>query len=319
MITMFAGDPKLGKSFVTLDMAAAVSRGRPLPMDDRPKTPASVILMSAEDDPARTIVPRLGAAGGDLARIHILESVFLANGAEAIPSLRADIDAITAAASGLGDCRLIVVDPVSAYLKGIDDNRNAVLRGALSPLKTLAERLGAAVVLVSHLTKGTSRNGKHRVLGSIAYVGACRANYLFVADPHDPTRRRVLIFDNGGNVAGLASTLAYTIGDSGSGPAIAWSDQPVAITIEQALRPEMVSVHRARQADERNECDDWLLTYLAEGARSPTDVFRDGKAAGFSWGQIRRAKSRIGVVARKAGFAKDARWAWAMPVYASAL
>jgi len=44
-------------------------------------------------------------------------------------------------------------------------------------LKRLAERLAAAVVLVSHLTKGGSANGKHRVLGSIAYVEACRANY----------------------------------------------------------------------------------------------------------------------------------------------
>ncbi len=33
---------------------------------------------------------------------------------EASPSLRADIAAITAAAAGLGDCRLIVIDPVSA-------------------------------------------------------------------------------------------------------------------------------------------------------------------------------------------------------------
>jgi RecA-family ATPase len=50
--------------------------------------------------------------------------------------------------------------------------------GRISPeLRPLAERLGAAVVLVSHLSKGGSANGKHRVLGSIAYVGACRANY----------------------------------------------------------------------------------------------------------------------------------------------
>ena len=76
-----------------------------------------------------------------------------------------------------------MIDPVSAYLKGVDDNRNAALRGVLTPLNRLAEQLGAAVVLVSHLTKAASSNGKHRVLGSIAYVGACRANHLFVADP----------------------------------------------------------------------------------------------------------------------------------------
>ena len=58
-------------------------------------------------------------------------------------------------------------------------------------------------------TKGGSGNGKHRVLGSIAYVGACRANHFFVADPHDPIGRRVLMLDNGGNVAAPAKTLAY--------------------------------------------------------------------------------------------------------------
>ena len=36
MITMFAGDPKLGKSYVTLAMAAAVSRGLPLPVGVAP-------------------------------------------------------------------------------------------------------------------------------------------------------------------------------------------------------------------------------------------------------------------------------------------
>ena len=135
-------------------------------------------------------MPRLMAAGADLAKVHILESIVRANGDDALPSLRADIDAITTAATRLGDCRLIVIDPVSAYLSGVDDNRNAALRGVLTPLNKLAERLGAAVVLVSHLTKEGSANGKHRVLGSIAYVGACRANFLFVADPEDPTGRR---------------------------------------------------------------------------------------------------------------------------------
>ena len=68
MLTLFAGDPKLGKSYVTLTMAAAVSRGAPMPDSDPPDGPGSVILMSAEDDPARVIVPRLVAAGGTFGR-----------------------------------------------------------------------------------------------------------------------------------------------------------------------------------------------------------------------------------------------------------
>jgi putative DNA primase/helicase len=313
MITMFAGDPKLGKSYVTLAMAAAVSRGLPLPMSDLPNQAGSTILMSAEDDPARTIVPRLTAAGADLTKIHILESLILANGCETLPSLRADIDAITAAAAGLGDCRLIAIDPVSAYLKGVDDNRNAVLRGVLTPLKKLAERLGAAVVLVSHLTKGNSANGKHRVLGSIAYVGACRANHLFVADHRDPTGRRVLLLDNGGKVAPPATPLAYMIEDSGSGPRVVWIDETAPITVEEALKPQEAPSVNGEQADERHECNGWLRSFLADGLKSSNEVFKAGHAAGFSKDQIRRAKYRIGAVARKEGFDKNAQWSWAVP------
>jgi putative DNA primase/helicase len=316
MITMFAGDPKLGKSFVTLAMAAAVSRAHPLPMSDVPNQPGSTILMSAEDDPSRTIVPRLDAAGADLTKVHILESIILANGFETLPSLRADIDAITAAAVRLGDCRLIVIDPVSAYMNGTDDHRNAALRGVLTPLKRLAERLRAAVVLVSHATKGGSGNAKHRVLGSIAYVGACRANHFFIADPHDPTGRRVLMLDNGGNVSAPARTLAYVIENGAKGARVEWSDEPVAITIEEALRPKSPHSLNGRQAGAPLECDGWLRAFLADGVKSAIIVFDAGNTAGFSRNQIRRAKNRINAVATREGFGVDGQWSWGLERHA---
>jgi putative DNA primase/helicase len=308
MITMFAGDPKLGKSYVTLAMAAAVSRGLPLPVGDRPNCPGSTILMSAEDDLGRTIVPRLIAAGADLAKVYILESVILANGSETLPSLRADVDAIMAAAARLGDCRLIVIDPVSAYLTGVDDNRNAVLRGVLTPLKVLAERLGAAVVLVSHLTKAGSANSKHRVLGSIAYVGACRANYLFVADPRDPTGRRVLMLDTGGNVAPPAPTLDYVIEECGSGPRVVWSDEPVPITIGEALRPRQ-EITEGKVVDAQ-ECNQWPGGLLKEGPKPSIEVFKAAIDAGYTRDQVKDAKHCLGVVAQKHGFQEGARWTW---------
>jgi hypothetical protein len=309
MMTLFAGDPKLGKSYVTLAMAAALSRGLPLPTGELPNRPGSTILMSAEDDPARTIVPRLRAAGADLAKVHILESVILDDAHEALPSLRADVGAITAAAARLGDCRLIVIDPVSAYLKGVDDNRNAALRGVLMPLNKLAARLGAAVVLVSHLTKTSSSNGKHRVLGSIAYVGACRANHLFVADPHDPTGRRVLMLDNGGNVAPPAPTLAYAIEDRGSGPQVAWLDEPVPITVEEALRPRVESPPRA-EGTELRDCEEWLTEALAGSRVLATDLRRACREAGFTWPTLHRARSRIGAVTRREGFGPGSKCYW---------
>jgi putative DNA primase/helicase len=310
MMTMFAGDPKLGKSFVTLTMAAALSRGLPLPWSEQPDMPASTILMSAEDDPLRTIVPRLTAAGADLAKVHILESVVRANGDEALPSLRADIDAIMIAAARLGDCRLIVIDPISAYLSGIDDYRNAALRGALTPLKRLAVQIGTAVVLVSHLTKDGSANGKHRVLGSIAYVGACRANYLFAADPEELTGRRVLMLDNGGNVAPPAPTLTYVIEDRGHGPQVTWSNEPVHVSVKQALRPMSSPPDVEEHAYYGRESDKWLCEMLTAGPVPLSRVMSDGDIAGFTPGMLRRAKERTGVIAYREGFGRGSRFYW---------
>ena len=310
MMTLFAGDPKVGKSYVTLTMAAAVSCGRPLPGGEFPNRPASVVLMSAEDDPARTVLPRLKSASADLARVHIIESVVMANGHETLPSLRADIDAITAAATSLDDCRLIVVDPVSAYLAGIDDHRNAALRGALTPLQRLAERLGAAVVLVSHLTKGGSPNGKHRVLGSVAYVGACRANHLFAFDPQDPAGRRVLMLDNGGNVAPLAPTLAYAIEDRGNGPEVAWLEDPMPVTVEQALRPLPAERDHEEQAFARRESDEWLREMLSTGPVLHVEILTAGRLNGFTRDTLRRAKERIGAMSCREGFGPGSRLYW---------
>src|SRR6185312_5599360 len=169
------------------------------------------------------------------------DTVLLDEGREALPSLRLDLSRIFAAAESLGDCRLLVIDPVSAYLCRTNDHRNADLRGVLGPLKSLAEELDLAVVLVSHLGKSGSTHGQYRVIGSIAYVGACRSNLLFVRDRTDSTGRRVYICDNGGNLGPPAPTLAYLIADRGAGPRVEWVEGCRPITAEEALAAEIAA------------------------------------------------------------------------------
>jgi hypothetical protein len=122
MLTLISGDPNLGNSHLAFALAAAVSRGAALPGDGPPEGPGVVVIMSAEDDPARTIIPRLKAGGADLCRIHLLESIVISEGIEALPNLRADILSIDEAIRRVPDCRLIVVDPLSAYLQGVADH-----------------------------------------------------------------------------------------------------------------------------------------------------------------------------------------------------
>ena len=63
-LTVVDGDPGLGKSAATVDLAARVSAGLDLP-DGTPCEAAGVVISSAEDGLADTIRPRLDAAGGD--------------------------------------------------------------------------------------------------------------------------------------------------------------------------------------------------------------------------------------------------------------
>ena len=61
-IAVLDGDPGLGKSAVTLDLAARVTTGSPMP-DGSPGSNGGVLVLNAEDDEADTIVPRLAAMG----------------------------------------------------------------------------------------------------------------------------------------------------------------------------------------------------------------------------------------------------------------
>src|SRR5712671_2704953 len=70
-LVLLDGDPDLGKSLILLDLCARLSTGRPFP-DGRPGTgPANALVLSAEDNAADTIVPRLARLGADPERVFV--------------------------------------------------------------------------------------------------------------------------------------------------------------------------------------------------------------------------------------------------------
>src|SRR5215475_6977211 len=78
-LTILDGDPGLGKSVLTIDLAARMSRGLPMPFVERQpgedSEPAGVVLLNAEDGLADTVLPRLLAAGGDPSRVLALSAI----------------------------------------------------------------------------------------------------------------------------------------------------------------------------------------------------------------------------------------------------
>jgi len=98
-----------------------------------------VILLNAEDDAADTIRPRLDASGADLRRCHVLDSVvdgYNANGTAVERSfcLKSDLGVLEAMLIANPETALVVIDPITAYLTGVDSHVNADVRAILAPL-----------------------------------------------------------------------------------------------------------------------------------------------------------------------------------------
>src|SRR5262245_4466592 len=68
-LALLDGDLGMGKSLITIDLIARLSRGGPLPDGTLLSRPHTSVLLSAEDDAADTIRPRAEAAGADLSRL----------------------------------------------------------------------------------------------------------------------------------------------------------------------------------------------------------------------------------------------------------
>jgi len=74
-LTLIAGEAGLGKSQVSIAMAAAVTTGGEWPCRERRAPQGNVVILSAEDGAADTVVPRLMAAGADRHCVHLVSAV----------------------------------------------------------------------------------------------------------------------------------------------------------------------------------------------------------------------------------------------------
>src|SRR5262245_21696139 len=90
--TLIDGDPNQGKSLFTLDLAARLTTGRPLPGGHVPPGPQSVVLLCGEDSIRGTVLPRLRAAGADMGRVHLVGAPSADGTCTRPPSIPEDCD-----------------------------------------------------------------------------------------------------------------------------------------------------------------------------------------------------------------------------------
>jgi AAA domain-containing protein/bifunctional DNA primase/polymerase-like protein len=322
-ITLLDGDPGLGKSLITLDLAARVSTGREMP-DGSPGlgSGAGVVLLSAEDDPSTTIAPRLLAAGANLALVEGVFGMKLSDPetGQKLPRpffLPQDIPFLEELIERIG-ARLVVIDPLMAYLDmSVNSWRDQDVRATLAPLVAFAERMQVAVVILRHLTKALGGNALYRGGGSIGFIGASRAGLLAAKHPDNPDHERVLASTKS-NFGSLMPSLRYRLATSASNPNVAYVDWRG----ECALNAMALLAAPALGRDETNpskveEAVEWLRVALADGPRPKDELEQAAQVAGIASRTLRRACDELDISKQKVGYGTGASSIWSLSTAAS--
>lgn len=204
-ITLFAGRTGLGKSFVTCDLAARLTTGRPLADEEISSRPPMSVLMISEDPYEYVLAPRLKELEADMDRVS-----FFTWEAMATYSL-GDLEMLDTAYQQSGCPTLIVIDPPTNFLGGTDEHKNAEVRQVLMGLVAWLNSKSAACILITHVNKQTGKGieAVDRIMGSVAWASTSRVALAFSPDPNTPDQ--CLFSGVKNNLGQKADSLAYQI------------------------------------------------------------------------------------------------------------
>lgn len=315
-LALLEGPPEKGKSTILCDLAARESAGVAYPGEARGREPGSVVMLCAEDDPETVVVPRLIAAGADLARVHLLAATRDERG-ELVPfHLSDDWERLRSRCREVG-ATLVMVDPLVAYLgsrrgRMVDTGNDMQVRKALLPLKEMAEDLRACAVAVRHHRKGRGTDAIEAGGGSIAFSALARVVLAALPDPEDPERYLFAVAKNNLVPRERRPAYAYRIVPSDRDATIgriAWGEAVA------ASAGEILQAHADKDADRESpsaaRARELLAELLASGEWVPAAAAREaGEARGLSPQALGAARERLGVQVRKRG---RGAWYWRLP------
>jgi putative DNA primase/helicase len=291
MASLFVGDPGFGKTWLAYDCSARVSRGAPWPdmngFSENKAPLGSVVLLSAEDDIRYTIRPRLDSLGADPNKIVALEGIKTKSGKKFF-NLQHDLLSLRQAILSLRDCRLVVIDPLSAYFGlGRDSYKDTEVRSILAPLIAVVEETGVALIMIMHLNKSYNLKAVHRISSSVAFAACARAVWLIAPDPNDITNRRRLFLPAKSNILIEPTGLSFTLKDG----KVMYEDGVVETSADQALNPG-----NTIGAPEKERAVKWLSELLGPGKSMLSDeIKKEAEKAGIKKGTLQRAKEELRV------------------------
>jgi hypothetical protein len=292
-VTLFEGDPGVGKSWVSLAIATATSLGSMLPGIDSVSS-GPVMIASAEDGIADTIKPRLDAMGADQKEIHAVDGLLTLDntGFDMLENLIQEKAPI-----------LTIIDPLVAYLSGdVDINKANQVRFGMARLAGLADKYDMAILAVRHLTKGNNTKAIYRGLGSIDFTAAARSVLFAGSDPDDDSNRAIDHIKS--NLSPKGDPIGYEIRDG----CFYWK-QTTTLTYESM---NVVSEGK----DALTEAKEYLQDTLSSGGMPSLDIQKDADKRGIRAKTLRRARESLKIVAYNIavkGREGAGKWHWKLP------
>lgn len=296
-ITIIEGDPGEGKTTLVLKLAAALSRGLPLPCDDdKEYEPIHIIYQTAEDGIEDTIKPRLEKAGADCSMIRVID--------ETDKELSMTDDRLEQAIIETG-ARLIILDPIQAYIGAtVDMHRANEIRPVLKHLGIIAEKHNCAIILIGHMNKASGGKSTYRGLGSIDIQATARS-VLLVARLRDKPNIRIMAHDKS-SLAPAGDAIGFEMTEDNGMVCIG----PYDITID-----ELLSGNEGRGKKKLDIAENFIKEYFGSNKVIPSnEIMMEAAKRSIKRNTLLSAKKKLGITSDKEK-AEDGTiyWTWVMP------
>lgn len=296
-ITIIEGDPGEGKTTLVLKLAAALSRGLPLPCDDdKEYEPIHIIYQTAEDGIEDTIKPRLEKAGADCSMIRVID--------ETDKELSMTDDRLEQAIIET-KARLIILDPIQAYIGAtVDMHRANEIRPVLKHLGIIAEKHNCAIIFIGHMNKASGSKSTYRGLGSIDIQATARS-VLLVARLRDKPNIRIMAHDKS-SLAPTGDAIGFEMTEDNGMVCIG----PYDITID-----ELLSGNEGRGEKKLDIAENFIKEYIGTNKVIPSnEIMMEAAKRGIKRNTLLSAKKKLGIISDKQK-AEDGTiyWTWVMP------
>lgn len=286
----------------------------------------AVGFVSDEDTLEETILPRLQAAGADVARIVVWDAAETAGDSLLIPR---DNHLIRRDAERFG-MRLLLLDPWTNHVDVADFDKGHVRR-ALMPLKALCADTGLCALLSAHPNRRDTDDPLMAIAHASAVSQVARCVYHVVIDPDGGTldqklNRDRLLIPAKANVTRWGETLRFRLertlllaDDDQPEVEIIRADwtgtSPISDYAEFRQRHRRMAPAEPREGSHLADAADWLREHLASGPKLRAEVLAAATGAGHSRRTVERAYGETigGRLERLPGENASAPGWWKMP------